>query len=176
MWIRFIAAWKRRDTLTLQHLLPHWSVSFAVALLLSLASLFLAAPYHYDLAGIAPAVLGIAFFAVRDIAWILWLNLAPGTRRANGAALVSLVIAYALLPFLSRPLFLPLLPGFWELGQYNLPEHPGQWPVAVYALSPLIQASLALWLLRHRWRKVFGEQNRAENRITGDRNNKNHRG
>jgi hypothetical protein len=97
---------------------------------------------------------------VRDIAWILWLSIAPGARRANGAALVSLVIAYALLPFLGRPLFLPSLPGFGELG-HNLPEHLDRWPAAVYVLSPLIQAALALWLLRHRWRKVFGEQNRV---------------
>jgi hypothetical protein len=94
-------------------------------------------------------------FTVRDIAWILWLNLAPNARRADGAALVSLCVAYWLLPSLfwfSAPLFLP---QFWTADLRFSSVFHSSHGAFVSVLSALIQAIFVLLLLRTRWRKVF---------------------
>jgi hypothetical protein len=110
LWIRLVAAWKRRDSALLQHLLPNWPVSFAVALVLSLIALFLSPLAYGDGSGLFRGVIfliSIVAFVLRDAAWILWLNLAPGARRADGAALVYLVVAYGVLPMTSARFFRP---------------------------------------------------------------------
>jgi hypothetical protein len=154
-WIRLLAAWKRRDGALLQHLLPNWLVSFALALLLSLLALLLSGPDH--LVSKLLFFISITAFALRDTAWILWLNLNPGARRPDGAALVSLAIAYGVLPWLSTRIFFPFV-GIFSPFLFSSPKKffsPS--PLVILALH-LLFAAAALWLLYTRFHKTFGEK------------------
>jgi hypothetical protein len=148
-WIRLRAAWQRRDGALLQHLLPNWLVSFALALVLSLLALLLSGPDH--LANKLFCLISVTAFVLRDTAWILWLNLKPGARRPDGAALVSLAVAYGVLPWLSARVFLPLM---WERMEiftswkHTLSSVSGS--LAILALHILLAAA-ALWLLYARF-------------------------
>jgi hypothetical protein len=155
-WIRFIAAWRRRDGASLQHLLPNWLVSLALALLLSLVALFLILALRKDGAAFYRGLLflvSLLAFVLRDTAWILWLNLAPGARRADSAALISLAVAYGVLPWLGSSFFLPLpfLKNNWDIFSYS-----GIGPGAVKALAAHLAFTVAaLWLLYARFHKTF---------------------
>jgi hypothetical protein len=151
MWIYFIAAWKRRDAGLLQHLLPKWVVSALLALVLSVVTLCLAPTSQVR---VAATLLSVAAFVLRDTAWILWLNLAPGARHADTATVVSLVAAYGLLPLFNKTLFLPAHPLFQQPFQNVSDGDYIQYLVGL--TSALIQAAIATGLLHYRWRKTFG--------------------
>jgi len=162
MWLRLIAA--KRSKRLLQHLEPSWFISFIIAVGLGIVAALLSPntiPYLITL-------LCCCAFAARDFAWIFWLNFVVGTtRRAEGAALVSLVVAYGLLPLLlklatSQSLFLPPLPHSIPVtalaaattgslaiyGSYNYTS-------LITLASALIQAALCLGLFYKRWRLLF---------------------
>ncbi|MDR1349778.1 MAG: hypothetical protein LBJ59_03155 [Zoogloeaceae bacterium] len=148
-WIRLIAAWRRRDSELLQHLLPNWLVSFALALVFSLIALLLALPELRLFSSGLLFLVSIVAFVLRDTAWILWLNLAPGARWPDGAALVSLAVAYGILPQISARLFLPSPSKAWFQ----------EATFTAYLTAPLtihlVFAAAALWLLYSRFRKTF---------------------
>ncbi|MDR2364725.1 MAG: hypothetical protein LBD68_02580 [Zoogloeaceae bacterium] len=158
-WIRFVAAWRRRDGVLLQHLLPNWLISFAMALVLSLAALSLilfmrgGSPEFFSRGALF--LISLLAFVLRDAAWILWLNLAPGARRADGAAIVSLAVAYCLLPLISTRVFLPaggFLRGLFDVSHGRMPESE----IDLGALMAHIAlAAVTLWLFYFRFRKTF---------------------
>jgi hypothetical protein len=153
-WLRIIAAWKRRDLSLMQHLLPLWTINFALALVLSFITLL--AAQHGDFLSKLFAFLSIAALITRDIAWTLWLNLAPNARRADGAALVSLLVFYWLLPMLGGLLPSPghvLFPSLPFLVRTVFDD--ASRTIAVFSM--LTQAIVALWLFHGRWRKVFSQ-------------------
>ena len=150
-WLRIIAAWKQRDMSLIQHLLPSWVVSFALLLVLSLLTLRLTR--NISFLSELLSFLGIAALVTRDIAWTLWLNLAPNARRADAAAVVSLIVVYGLLPILCNllpspgdALFLPFVAVIPMFGGTSR---------TMALLFILVQAIVALWLFYGRWRKVF---------------------
>jgi hypothetical protein len=144
-WIRLLAAWRRRDSELLQHLLPNWLVSFALALALSFLALLLSGLGH--LFDKLLFLISVMAFVLRDTAWILWLNLKPDARRPDAAALVSLAVAYGVLPLLSRRVFLPLV-SVPSSGGHSLSFVPGS--LVILALH-LLFAAAALWLLYTRF-------------------------
>ena len=122
-------------------------------LILSLVSLSVP-PYGGFLSKLL-TFLGIAALVTRDIAWTLWLNLAPNARRADGAALVSLLVFYCLLPLLGN-LLQPLGDMFFSpLAVIPIYNSTFKTIPVLSVLSALAQAIAALWLFYGRWRKVF---------------------
>ncbi|MDR3222060.1 MAG: hypothetical protein LBU46_08685 [Candidatus Accumulibacter sp.] len=153
LWLRLIAACKNKDKPLIRHLLPSWLASFILALALSLVTLAsLPAQKHQTLL----VLLSVAAFVTRDVAWTLRLNIAPDARRADSAAMVSLIVAYGVLPVLagliSPQLRSVLLP---DLGWVTGLVHDSK-PLIIGLVASLSQAALAVWLLYGRWRKVFG--------------------
>jgi hypothetical protein len=153
MWLRLIAACKNRDKPLIRHLLPSWLTSFALALALSLVTL---ASLREQKLSVLLALLSVAAFVTRDVAWILRLNMAPDARRADSAAAISLIVAYGVLPVLagliSPQLRSVLLPDLVSRTQV---VHDFQL-ILIGLVASLSQAALAVWLLYRRWRKVFG--------------------
>jgi hypothetical protein len=151
-WLRIIAAWKRHDISLMQHLLPLWTINAALVLVLSLITLLIA--QHGDSLSKLFAFLGIVALMTRDITWTLWLNLAPNARRADGAALVSLLVFYWLLPMFGSLLpspgnaLFPSLPFLVRIVFDDISR-----TMAVFSM--LTQAIAALWLFHGRWRKFF---------------------
>jgi hypothetical protein len=136
----------------MQHLLPLWTVNFALVLVLSLITLLIA--QHGDSLSKLFAFLGIVALMTRDIIWTLWLNLAPNARRADGAALVSLLMFYWLLPMFGSLLPSPgnaLFPSLPFLVRIVFDDVSRT--MAVFSM--LTQAIVALWLFHGRWRKFF---------------------
>jgi hypothetical protein len=156
-WIRLIAAWKRRDSELLQHLLPNWLVSFALALVLSVCALLLFGSDFFFRNLLC--LISVTAFVLRDTAWILWLNLNPRARYPDSAALVSLAVAYGVLPWLSTRVFFPL-----TVKEMSLFTKTGTIPASelttlfVLLATHLAFAAAAFWLLRHRFRKTFGKR------------------
>mgnify|MGYP000176836376 CR=1 FL=1 len=92
------------------------------------------------------AGVGVACFALRDAAFVLWMN-AGRSRRADTAALVYLLVLYGPLQALLGGL------GVWQLAALltPLPLGAGPWPL----LAALLQAALFGWLALRRWRALF---------------------
>jgi len=143
MWLRLIAAARHSDKRLLRHLEPGWLISFVISIGLWIVAVLLSADVMIPLM----ILLAICAFILRDVAWILWLNLAPNARRADGATLVSLIVAYGLLPLLFHgdefSFFLP-------------PSSATSSASALITLiSALIQAALCGGLFYRRWRALF---------------------
>ena len=143
MWLRLIAVSQNPNKRLLQHLEPGWFISFLIAVGLGIVAVILSP----DPIPLLMTLLCAVAFIVRDIAWILWLNLARNSRRAEGAALVSLLVAYGLLPLLFRS----------DEVSFFLPPHPdASSSVALIVLVlALIQAALCAGLFYRRWRQMF---------------------
>ena len=153
-WIRFRAAWKRRDGELLQHLLPNWIVSFALALVLTFIALSLSGSGSF-FRGLL-CLVSLTAFVLRDTAWILWLNLKPGARHPDGAALVSLAVAYGVLPWIDALLFLPMMDvkrRWWSLSSWDFSSNATALALAIQILF----AAVTLWLLHNRFRETFGK-------------------
>jgi hypothetical protein len=133
-WRRLCVALARRDSRQIQCLWPLWTISIALALLLSVAAVVLAPPSEKA----ARFFVSVTCFVVRDFAWVFWLHLAQDNRRAEGAMIASFAVAYLVLPFMAHDLFFPGvdIPNFFFY---------------------ILQAAGALVLLFLRWRKVFAQ-------------------
>jgi hypothetical protein len=151
-WLRIIAAWEQRNSSLIQHLFPLWAINFALVLGLSLVALLLIPGVNVQSKLLS--FLGIAALITRDIAWTLWLNLAPNARRADAAAILSLIVVHGLLPGLVRLLPPPADALFPSMTVVSTPDGASSSTIAI--LSMLAQALIALWLFYGRWRKVFG--------------------
>ena len=144
MWLRLIAARKNPNKRLLQHLEPGWLFSFFIAIGLGIIDVCLFPETFFNLI----TLLCVCAFVARDVAWILWLNLSKNIRRAEGAALVSLAVAYGLLPLLFRSgnhfsFFLPPFPGTSNL------------EALLVLFAALLQAIASVALFYNRWRSVF---------------------
>jgi hypothetical protein len=85
-------------------------------------------------------------FMVRDLGLILALTLDEQRGRSHATALVYLAVLYGVLPLLLTPLG-------WRVALPILAPWPVEGPVL--ALGPgALQAALAFWLLRVRWRRL----------------------
>jgi hypothetical protein len=149
-WLRIVAAWKQRNLSLIQHLFPLWAVNFALVLVLSLVTLLFT--QGVGVQSKLLSFLGIAALITRDIAWTLWLNLAPNARRADAATLVSLIVFYGLLPLLGN--LLPTL-GDAFFSPWTVISNFNTTFETIPVISALAQAMVALWLFYERWRKVF---------------------
>ncbi|GHU33852.1 hypothetical protein AGMMS50256_26570 [Betaproteobacteria bacterium] len=147
-WLRIIAAWKQRNLSLIQHLLPFWTINFALVLVLSLVTLLLT--QNVSVQSKLLSFLGITALVTRDIAWTLWLNLAPDARRADAAAILSLIMVYGLLSALGNLLPSPADALFMPLAV--IPTFDGASSRTIAILSILVQAIIALWLFYGRWR------------------------
>ena len=143
MWLRLIAACQNPNKRLLQHLEPGWLISFLIAVGLGSVAVILSP----DPIPRLMTLLCTVAFIVRDIIWILWLNLARNARRAEGAALVSLIVAYGLLPLLFRS-------GEVSLLLPPLPDAPSSVALLILA-NALIQAAFCAGLFYNRWRQMF---------------------
>jgi len=142
MWLRIIAASRNPNKQLLQHLEPGWLTSFLIAIGLGFVAVLLSPE---KISYLITLLCGCAFVA-RDVAWVLWLNLEPNSRRADGAALVSLAVAYYLLPALFKSniaFFHPPLPDVSTTSAL----------LTLFFAS--IQAVLCGVLFYNRWRSVF---------------------
>lgn len=149
-WLRLTSVWRQRNRMRLQSLIPAWSVSYALGILIMVAMAMLAA---IELTGtqtlkIILSAIGLLAFVLRDIALILWFNLARDTRRADGAAFICLLVLYMLLPLLAE-----LTIG--NAGGLFYPSVLSSGASALFVLSPVIQAAIMLWLLKRRWRQLI---------------------
>ncbi|CAK7006550.1 hypothetical protein [Saezia sanguinis] len=161
-WLRFSTAFKRRDWGKLSNLFPAWGTSYLVAMVVGVILLVwtMVMPFagsgYYSAAnltlGTVLLVVSTLLFVLRDIALVLWLNLAEKNRRADAAAVMYLVVLYMLLPWLlismtspkARFLFLPIFEGLYS-------------DVSVlYLLSPLLQAAIMVGLVLDRWKSRKG--------------------
>jgi len=144
MWLRLIAARQNPKKQLAQHLEPGWLISFVVAIGLGLIAACLSAEVIPHLL----TLFAICAFVLRDVAWILWLNLARKSRFPEGAALVSLFVAYGLLPLLFRnsdnfSFFLPPSPNATSI------------EAVVILVAALVQTALCVALFYNRWRPIF---------------------
>lgn len=175
-WLRFFNAFKRKEGAKLGGLFPAWATSYLLACVLGAVFVgwVLIAPvpgslrYEYDDSLVemvvstvfwdtsrmlAMAVVSGLLFMLRDIALVLWLNLAVNNRRADGAAILYLIVLYVLMPWFASQLlgregfflFVPLI----GMGYYLNPSH-------LLLLSPLVQAVVMWGLLWRRWRTRKG--------------------
>ncbi|MDR3353193.1 MAG: hypothetical protein LBO00_09405 [Zoogloeaceae bacterium] len=143
-WRKLRAALESRDSRRIRHLWPLWTISVALALLLSVVAIGFALPRNSAL-DVALFLASVSCFAIRDFAWVFWLFLAPNNRRAEGAMIVSFAVAYLVLPFTVPGVFLP----YWSTYSDN--------PVIPYFFLHALQAAVALILLYLRWRQVSAE-------------------
>ncbi|MDR2166178.1 MAG: hypothetical protein LBO79_11325 [Zoogloeaceae bacterium] len=158
-WLRLIAAYRREDKALTLRLLPYWLRNLVIAIGVGIVAICFgpeASFWRHTL-----ILLSICLFVLRDVAVILWINLAPNPRRADGMMLVFLFVAYGLLPFLTdhtwRDFTLALLPPFMDILRHV--HDPGITPKVVKSLvAALVQAMLALYLFRNRWTAVFGRR------------------
>jgi len=140
-WSRFYAACRRHDVPQILHLLPKWVVSAALAILLCIVTSVVA--LNDSRASFLMPIIAIAF-AARDFACILWFHIAPGIRRPGGATFVYVLVAYGLLPLLSKELFMPFT------------IDPTKSFVSLMALSfGIIQAVIAFTLLYRQGKKLL---------------------
>lgn len=104
-WLRLrrLALRWRNDRRRALHSLPLWLVSILLTAAFAIvfcATALLGLPLHNGLALLAGSVTLLCFL-LRDILLVLWLNGGdPPSRRADGAAIVYLVVLYLLLPSL----------------------------------------------------------------------------
>ncbi|MDR0477725.1 MAG: hypothetical protein LBH14_07325 [Desulfobulbaceae bacterium] len=168
MWLRLIAA--NRSKRLPRHLELGWLVSLVIAVGLGIVAVLLSSDVIPNLI----IFLCCCAFVARDIAWIFWLHLVvSNSSRAEGAAVVSLAVAYGLLPLLFRfgghlSLFIPPLShsipvtalaaattgGFAIHGSIDSTS-------LITLASALIQAALCVWLFYLRWRSLFFPSEKA---------------
>lgn len=140
-------------------LLPWWAVTWPLLLALALWRGAETPTFSSDLwrdfwtAGLSTppdpllANLGFAAFALRDAAFVVWMN-AGGGQRADLVAWIYLVVLYV-------PLMGVLMSAkaFTLVGLLTpLPVDDSLLPL----VSALLQALLLAWLARRRWRRLFG--------------------
>ncbi|MDR2688592.1 MAG: hypothetical protein LBB76_02395 [Azoarcus sp.] len=156
-WLHLFTAWQRRDRALLLHLFPNWITSIALGLILSLVAELSATVLQSDRSSLSfPAMLlssplVLIPFVIRDVAIVLWFNLAPRAKAPDGAALVVLAVLYLLIPLLldigkGNPsiLYYAFIPGIFH-------EHSSSGALICGTFFPLLQAAGALFLLRLRW-------------------------
>lgn len=145
----FLVVLRRRDWRAAWPLLPPWCGSLLIAVVLVAAFPLAALDTARPLASTArPAVFLAAclLFTLRDLGLILALTLDEQRGRSHATALVYLGVLYGALPLLLTPLG-------WRVALPILVPWPVEGPVL--ALGPVaLQAALACWLLRVRWRRL----------------------
>ncbi|MDR2260745.1 MAG: hypothetical protein LBE06_07430 [Azoarcus sp.] len=147
-WLRLLTAFRRRDIRLLQHLAPGWLISFAVLVVLCVCALFAAGKQEGALFVFFASGLS---FVVRDIVFILWINLVAA-RRPDVTAVLYLLVAYCVLPSFFGNLFLPpfLSRDYMKL----LFSTDFSFTMPTFSISPLfaalLQAGLAGYLLHRR--------------------------
>ena len=151
MWLRLLAA--SRSKRLWQHLESGWLISFIIAIGLGTVAVFLS----QDVIANLILFLGVCAFVARDIVWIFWLNLViTNPRRTTAAALVSLIVAYGLLPFLFPVGEVGHIFLFMPLSSITRGIHSSGYLTSLTPLADaLIQAALCIGLFYRRWRSLF---------------------
>lgn len=129
--------------------LPLWLVNLALTAAFGLLAVALGAWQlpPVPAIGLAAFVVAALAFLLRDVAIVLWCNLAPDPRRADTAALVYLLVLWGLMPLVAAT-----LAAGW-LSALFLPHLAYDQPV--WMLAPMLQAAAALDLLLRRWRRYL---------------------
>lgn len=147
-WLRFLDAFKQKNTKAIGNLFPAWLTSFIVMLVLAVALIVMIVS-DKNQEGLY-FVIALVFFVLRDVLLAVWLNLSKGAKRADAAWVFYLLVLYLLLPGLvsqvfssgSEQLFLPYLPSRFS-------ANGNAW----FILSPIIQAIVMMVMVSMRWRK-----------------------
>ncbi len=153
---RIMDRWKKKDYDDVLHNIPLWLVSFLVTVVVGIA-LFVymqSAPMSQSIIerlqreslplNFTFIPFNLLLFMTRDVAILLFLNLADNKKRADMTALLYLVVLYGLLPgILAGAGLHSVVPAFW-------PIYPDMTLINSTILVA-IQAVVAVILLGNRW-------------------------
>lgn len=152
---RLIQSARNRDWRRVSGELPCWLIAAVFAAAFALGFLFTDLSL-LGFVGTASDILGTQgyylqlyplvglLFMVRDLGFVIYLNLAPNPQRADTAALLYLALLYLLAPFLLRVLgFSGAAALLWPFGAVST------W---VSLISGGVQAALVVWLVVSRFR------------------------
>ena len=168
-WLRFFGALKNRERDKFLALFPSWGISLGIAVVLAVA-LFVwmgVSPPNMSVdnadlnwrmgvdlgRGISLFLLSLLFFVFRDVMLVLWLNLSKNNVRADGAAILYLMVFYLLLPWLAASIFDPEMAFLFTPLLSSDGESGISW---LYIISPAVQVVVMAGLLFKRWQDRKG--------------------
>jgi hypothetical protein len=153
---RLLLAWRARDIRATLRQAPAWSLGLPLPL--AVATLLLLAPPP-EMAGTGGhfrlALVAAQFFMLRDLALLLFFNLAPNRKRADMLSVLWLALLWLVIPLILSGLGLDRLTAlFHPLGE----EH-----VLLSVLAAPCAMLLAVWLATRRWKANYALAGRDKN-------------
>lgn len=144
---RLRAAAAAGDWRLLNHNLPCWMATLAVALVVCVA-LALTFPVERGLQS-SLFFIALFLFVLRDVAIVLWSNFSLRRKRADMTAILYLAVLYLLLPAIVDAM------GWDSLNLLFYPQWRENVPVATALIA--VQSTLFLGLAAWRWRRNYGK-------------------